>query len=757
MAVMVTDALIRIKASGSTPLFVNAKNAGDYSAVRKQLVTHRTLKLSNYFEGTAQLPNDDKMLADIKRAEAPVLVLGLPEYLAFKDAPALQQTLSELGKLNKRVIVLCSHLDTLLGILSKDDVRFRDRIIIIDGAKDVSPSLTLSAFSIKTSNSFETLKECLASIEENGCLPSMVISELSKRIFERSLWPVKTIGSAYDAIAFITPNFSENFDSAFGTEEQWLFLYSELLSNKDICLKNFGVKSPEDAVSNYFNYVPKLKWLLLYLLKSSIMTDYCTLSAKKAESIESFIEQLYCGILAEDRSVADFESQYIQRKRTLKSLLDESEMQKFVNLSDILGKEKIHYLTDLTELEQKEFIKCITAYDYSFDELTDVLERNFPLLADYLSPYYFDIPFWRTADECGGNETLHDLGEYFERYKHQKLKNKLDDDFVKLVDKLAVETPRKFIVELPARSMVMPAPDHLIWIDALGVEFLGYIVRRCDALDLKADIKIARAEMPTITTPFNNRFFNESRGDKKVRALDDLKHSGTGEYDYSKTKLPLYIVDELKIIKSVLKKAKAYIKTNPGQSVVIVSDHGASRLARIYEKAITVDADVDVKYGGRCCVWKDGLNNVSPYASDNENGYCVLANYDRFAGGRYTGVELHGGAALEEIVVPIITLSAKNPSVTAIFNKPDLKYKVTRGKAEEIVVTLSVPVSKLRLRVGSKFYAPIRNDNTTYAFKTDISQPQRYIAALLDDNQIIKSNIALEFVSAVGGTTDLFS
>ena len=752
MVVTIETAVAKIKAGGSVPLFVNANNAGDYSVIRNQLSTFQTIKLSSYFSGSAKLPDSEKMLSDIKTANAPIIVLGLIEYLAFKDENVLRQALSELGKMDKRIIILCSHLDTLMSDLIKGDVRFKDRIIFISGNNDVSPSLTLSAFKIKSANSFKSLKECIASIEEKGCLPAMVVSGLSKKVFEFGLWPVKTIDSAYEALSFSVHNFSENFEMAFGTEKEWQLLYDEISSDKDICLKNFSVKTPDTAIKNFFSYTDDKKWLLLYLLKSSTSNDYSTQAAKKATSAADLLTQLYCRILDVDKSAIDFEIIYAQRKEVLSNLLDEAEMQKFLNLADIKGKEKIYYLTDMTEMEQKEFIKSIIAYDYDIDELIAVLSQKFPLLGDYLSPYYFGVPFWTDTDKHTGKEEEHDLGEYFERYKMQKLKNHVDEAFVALVNKFAIETPRKFIVEFPTRSMLMPVAKNIIWIDALGVEFLGYIVKRCDLLGLNANIQIARAEMPTLTG-FNKEFFDESRGDKKVSELDDLKHSGVGDYDYSKTTLPLYIIDELKIIEKALKAAKVQIH-NSGQSVTIISDHGASRLVRIYDHTITVDAEVDGKHGGRCCIWKEGLHTVSPYASDNENGYCVLANYDRFAGGKYTGVELHGGASLEEVIVPIITLSLKSTAITAMFEKK--KIKITRGKAEAISVTLSAPVTKLRLRIGNKYYVPVRVNNTKYTFETDISKPQKCAATLLDDNQPI-DNVELEFVSAVGGTTDLFS
>ncbi|MEI3158007.1 MAG: hypothetical protein V8T08_00050, partial [Monoglobus pectinilyticus] len=46
----------------------------------------------------------------------------------------------------------------------------------------------------------------------------------------------------------------------------------------------------------------------------------------------------------------------------------------------------------------------------------------------------------------------------------------------------------------------------------------------------------------------------------------------------------------------------------------------------------------------------------SEFATE-EDGFWVIANYDRFKGGRKANVEVHGGATLEEVVVPIIEIT----------------------------------------------------------------------------------------------------
>ena len=58
------------------------------------------------------------------------------------------------------------------------------------------------------------------------------------------------------------------------------------------------------------------------------------------------------------------------------------------------------------------------------------------------------------------------------------------------------------------------------------------------------------------------------------------------------------------------------------------------------------------EHSGRCCPIND--SDEKPDCACEENGYWILANYDRFSGGRLSSIEVHGGATLEEILVPII-------------------------------------------------------------------------------------------------------
>ena len=59
----------------------------------------------------------------------------------------------------------------------------------------------------------------------------------------------------------------------------------------------------------------------------------------------------------------------------------------------------------------------------------------------------------------------------------------------------------------------------------------------------------------------------------------------------------------------------------------------------------------------------------------DENGYWCIANYDQFKGGRKTGVEVHGGATLEEVAIPIITFTLKDKDIECYILKQFKKKK----------------------------------------------------------------------------------
>ena len=111
---------------------------------------------------------------------------------------------------------------------------------------------------------------------------------------------------------------------------------------------------------------------------------------------------------------------------------------------------------------------------------------------------------------------------------------------------------------------------------------------------------------------------------------------------------------------------------------LIVSDHGASRLAVLRRKEEKYATDTKGEHSGRCCKLFEPYD--LPFAAE-ENGYLVLADYGRFKGSRAANVEVHGGASLEEVVVPVIELTLKNGNITVSLVEPKVTVDFRAGTA----------------------------------------------------------------------------
>ena len=232
--------------------------------------------------------------------------------------------------------------------------------------------------------------------------------------------------------------------------------------------------------------------------------------------------------------------------------------------------------------------------------------------------------------------------------------------------------------KLQARSTLAAKMDRkgaqLFFFDALGVEYLSYILAKCEQYGLLAEILVGVCQLPSITCENKDFITFFTNGFKKIDALDELKHHSQ-VFDYQQCKEPLHLFRELEIIDEQLRQIRSRLIQGAFDKAVIISDHGASRLAVISNRQSnsTIQLDEKGKHSGRCCpVSSDpGI----PFAAYTPNGYVVLANYDRFKGGRPANVEVHGGATLEEVVVPLITITPRPSAIEITFVEDVIQLK----------------------------------------------------------------------------------
>ena len=343
-------------------------------------------------------------------------------------------------------------------------------------------------------------------------------------------------------------------------------------------------------------------------------------SANHAE----FIKNVFFALLEVEPLETNFDELYRQRKELLKSD-DGKFLNEYVAAVKSLGATGIFYLTDNTSIEFRAAMELAQLSGVN----RDVLKKNFPALKKYLTLFDF-------ADER--------LTEYFRLYKELKIFN-TSAEFLPLVEKYS---EWRIFNELETRQAILDKIGNakLYWLDGLGVEFLSFIKQISTELGLSIKIQVARAELPTLTST-NKNFFEEWMGAKfpKNERLDELHHGSRN------LPTPLYFCDELFIIEDVLKKIFQSLQRGESSKVILTSDHGSSRGA-VTCRGKTWRMHSVGEHGGRCCLVDE--HDEIPSCAAESNGYYSLSNYDRFQGGRHDGVELHGGATLEEVLVPVI-------------------------------------------------------------------------------------------------------
>lgn len=701
------------------------------------------VKLSGFCLSDDRMPDIDGLLtyievADVNAKGKKFVVTGLGEFLALRGSDEAIRTLSRLKDHNvggAKVVLLLRGLASLIAGLQIDP-RFDNRRFGIVDKAECNLSFTLAAPSVGLS-ALSGFKAMLAELENGRCGNVVVNTAIN---LDRAIFTVHQISNAYEGIKFITKGFA--LARSCGSDARWAELLTELNQSSgsldEVFEKHdFGNNLESDfyagiAGSDYRN------WLYFICLKSKADTlenGYLRFVLDKTSHFEDFVGNVLNAIIDIPHMDKRFPSFYQERK-VLVEKFPESDIAGFVVNSRQAVFESIYKLTDGTRAEREEIIAWL-----SINGLIPQLDVIYPVLAAYLKKYVFKCP-----------ELSNMLTEYFEVYKRQKLSNQLEPEFLEKVDELALS--RKFN-RLPTRNEILDSVDKsdtfLYWLDALGVEYLSLIEALVQKRGLSVRVNIARAELPTVTA-INRDFFDAWQGRKeKNDELDVTKHSNAGGYNFTNNELPIHLAKELDIISAMIDKAATELALRRCKRFLIVSDHGASRLAVLRGKEEKYDTNTTGERSGRCCKLFQPYD--LPFAAE-ENGYLVLADYGRFKGSRAANVEVHGGASLEEVVVPVIELSLKDGSVTV--KLVDETVTVDFRTGTEIKLFFNSPMQDVSVVLKGKSYSASQIDVNHYSVKLpDTKRAGDYSADVYAGDNLI-GKIMIKAQGKSGKVNDAF-
>lgn len=687
------------------PLFIALDDPDELATLRREASPCRIIRLSDYCPEMDTTPNEDRFRSDLSFMEEPLFLLGIGEYVAlFPNSSLLYyfKALRTSGSEKKIILPIWNGYGFLQEL--RHDPRFSDDFV--HELPVTKHFWFYKNIAYPYHAACEGFKAFLKKIEDGYCGEISIRTNLNLN----EHWGQR-LDRAYVLYQEKFP--CSHVPETMFSQEQWEhFLEPGRIQDTSLFSADSLLECLEKGTDN------------IYLQRVVEVTQ------NFADFKQNFI-RLFLDLDPQDPA---FLKLSLSRKKLLDNLA-ESDWQKFFSLLHRFDKPtRLLYLTDTTLQEKWEILKILTERTTSLTTLKSIYSD----LALYLENFDFAVP--QGADNC----LFEQITNYFTEYKLQKIYNSISQGFMNLVEDISQKRPYNL---LQTRSSLLEKinkeKSKLYWVDSLGCEYLSYLCAKAQEKELTVNVHAARANLPTITS-VNKNFYEEWRGDKvQSKKLDAIKH-GNYEVNNGMDRLaaPLHLALELDILNEVMDNIARDLRSQTVSRVILTSDHGATRLAVIRQDLLPWEMPEPGVHGGRCCKVSE-FDGVLPESvtSDAEDKWHVLANYLLFKGGRPGSVEVHGGASLEEVVIPILEFTLKEASPT-IIPRGALEF-ITDYKTKTIVLSIfcSARLAKPSLHYSDKIY-PFRETPEKGVYTVEIPPPTKagqYKADVYDKDNFLTS------------------
>ncbi|KWT75635.1 BREX-4 system phosphatase PglZ [Candidatus Magnetominusculus xianensis] len=729
--------------------FINVESLNMWITVKSWLtdICQKSLRLSDFCAENDLTPNINRMINELRKTRVRTLLIPLSEYLRINNDKTndILSRIINLGFNNEQIAIFIPlyRMKNVLSEFIKRDIRYEKNILFLETTEDDDYSLIILPSDLNnvdlTGYNITGIKRYYSYWEENPDKP--IVLRVSDILFYKDIISADKVTVLITAFDVLKYHCNINaISESMGTNLHWSELLNRMNSDRTLGgvfarIFNIPGYNAKYLFEKWGGCTEFEKWAIWLWSKLESADGYLRMALDTQgcdtyrDNIRDNIIELICKI---DFKHNQYDGFYRERKEYLKCLSIETLTQSFW---DEINKKKptqrLHYLTDYTSKERCEILRTIESEGLT-EKIMCLLETADPVLRAYIEPYVFKSEKFT---------------EYFGQYKRQKITNTVNTEFI---DKVSEYASKGLWWELSSRNKLFDDAygkgngTLIFWIDALGVEYLSLIVYllREHHHGVYYKIEIGYANIPTITE-LNNDFL-QGRNPIKFRELDELKHKG--EY-------PEYIVQEFTLIEKALRQAVE--KLSEYEKVIITADHGASRLAVIAQAhAHKAKEGAAVKRHGRYC--EDSSNNYEGEIAGcvDKDKYHVFAGYDRFSiQGNITG-EIHGGATLEEVLVPVIELSKRpfDAAVTITVVTPEIRLRA--GQKAVVKFQIDRDFDKLYAEVQSKRYDCARDIDCWY-FEPDVDRKiDNYKAKILHEGRLLGS-IQYKIQKGITSTLDI--
>lgn len=340
----------------------------------------------------------------------------------------------------------------------------------------------------------------------------------------------------------------------------------------------------------------------------------------------------------------------VERTEALTGLLVESLIVEFIGQTKDINSAAL-FLNCGTEAERIEIVRRVSKLNLAAG-LPEPFSSLYPALADYLSTEF--------------DYSTSSLTDYFNEYRKLKITNTVTEAFTKKAFDFAL--PASF----PTRESVLfdlrTDETALLIVDGMGAEYFPLLLAQAKRLNMNVEsFVIASAKLPS-STEFNPIQWDAERTLDEVRAMDNIIHDGAAKHERCLPERNIAAalrVFETEVFKRIADGLSRFSR------VVVTADHGSSRLAVL---AHNKNWGTTLPWNGEPLDWRYTLapkNAARPpeleqqYHSESGKTYWVVRGYNRLPkqGGKPN--ELHGGASLEERLVPVVVFTKAKTVVPA--------------------------------------------------------------------------------------------
>jgi len=510
----------------------------------------------------------------------------------------------------------------------------------------------------------------------------------------------------------------EEIREEWGSSENWNWLATQMREGESLDsvasrILNVADYNSQQLFVMWKNLDERKRWLVWLWSKAKSNPDsYLYHVIEKSNSVSDFIDNVIMAIFSLPKSL----SFSMERKELLKLLgvtvMPPEFWKQYDELSSPL--ERIAVLTDLSVTEREKLVSSAGELlsSHSTALWWDYLEVAFPKLTWYLE-------FPSTDDEFAD--------AYFFAYNRCRLIDRADDSLHDLIDKWASE---QLLWNYQGRSDIVAKQrsngSKILWVDAMGAEWLGLLIKllTMDG-EVECEVMLARANIPTITDA--NKEWEED--EEVIRDLDDIAH----HYAYT---FPQSFLKEMELIDKLAIKVQELL--SQFSVVVVTSDHGLSRFAAISKERVDPPQGTTVDSRGRFAALQDDVLSENYDANTLwvlVNNVICLLTHCRFKGCMASPGEVHGGAAPEECLSPVIAVRKAGVEAPLKFELIAETIKLNPKGEGVIAVRCNRAIRNLKLQVAGSSLKGQEAEALTWEFKLKGWKAGKYTGTLYSANR----------------------